>query len=124
MNLRVLFAIVVLGMSVAGVHQASAEAKAYEMIHYKGKVGNLTIAFDFASGYAEASKVRVTSGSGKPVRFKMDGAEKLHFVPETGGDGTKEVTITLEPDAEPPAKVDGEYKAGEKTMSFTLTKGK
>jgi hypothetical protein len=122
-NLRLLFALVALCAFAAGAPKASAEAKAYDLVNYKGKAPGLTIAFGFASGYAEASTLKVTTAAGKTIKFRMDSPEKMHFVPATGGAG-KEVTLQMGTDDDPPEKVEGTYKDGDKSVPFTLTKGK
>lgn len=124
MNRRTLLGMFVLwlGASLSLVH---AEPKAYELVKYQGKVGGVTIAFDFADGYSEASELKVTeAGSKKPVLFRLDGLGPNHFAPVKSAGAVKSVTLKLDMEAAAPAKVEGSYEAGGKTVSFTLTKKK
>lgn len=124
MNRRTLLLMFVLwlGASLSFVH---AEAKAYELVQYQGKAGGVTIAFDFADGYPEASALKVTEAKGKkPVLFREDGLGPGHFAPVKGGGAVKSVTLNVDMEARAPAKVEGSYEAGGKTVAFTLTKKK
>jgi len=124
MNRRALLVMLVLWFC-ASISSLHAEAKAYELVKYLGKVGGVTIAFDFADGYPGASTLKITeAGSKKPVVYRLDGAGPNHFAPVSGGGGIKGVTLTLDMEAAAPAKVEGSYEAGGKTISFTLAKKK
>ena len=107
---------------LASAGSASAEAKAYELFKYRGKAEGLTIAFDLAAGYPEASEVRIKEGRrGKTTRFVLADEETMRFVPEKNRASGEEVTIQLSPDAGSDDKVKGTYRAGGKTIRFTLT---
>jgi hypothetical protein len=122
MNFRILLLLAALCIFRVSAPFAAAEAKAYDLVSYKGKAPGLTIAFGFASGYAQASTLKVTTAAGKAIKFKMDGPENMHFIPAAGGSG-KEITLQMGADDAPPDKVEGTYKDGAKTIPFTLTKG-
>ena len=103
---------------------AFADPKAYELFKYRGKAEGLTIAFDFAAGYPEASEVRIKQGRrGKTTRFVLADEDKMQmqFVPEKNRASGDEVTIELSPDDGSDDKVNGAYRAGGKTIRFTLT---
>ena len=101
---------------------AGAEPKAYELVKYRGKAEGMTIAFDFGAGYPEASEVRIKQGrAGKSIRFVLDDAEKMRFVPEKNRTGGDAVIINMSSDDYAPNKVTGEYRVGGKTIRFTLT---
>ena len=124
MNRRTLLLMFVFWLG-AGASFVLAEAKAYELVKYQGKAGGVTVAFDFADGYPEASELRVTeANSKKPVLFRLDGLGPNHFAPVKGGGAVKNVTLKLDMEAAAPAKVEGSYEAGGKTVSFTLSKKK
>lgn len=125
MNRRTLLLMFALWLG-ASLSFVRAEAKAYELVKYEGKAGGVTIAFDFADGYAEASALKVTEAKGKkPVVFRLDGLGPNHFAPAKGAGGTiKSVTLDVDLEARAPAKVEGSYEAGGKTVTFTLTKKK
>jgi len=110
-----------LGAGIVGcVH---AEPKAYDLVKYQGKAGSVTIAFDFADGYPEASTMKITEGK-KTTAFNLEGLDNIQFVPAKGGGSIKRVSLDLSGDDRAPAKVTGSYVAGEKTVAFTLTKRK
>jgi hypothetical protein len=107
---------------LAFAQPAFGEAKAYELFKYRGKAEGLTIAFDFAAGYPEASEVRIKEGRrGKTTRFVLADEETMRFVPEKNRASGEEVTIELSPDDGSDDKVKGTYRAGGKTIRFTLT---
>jgi hypothetical protein len=110
----------VVGGIIAGIH---AEPKAYDLVKYQGKAGGVTIAFDFADGYPEASTMKITDGK-KTTTFNLEGLDKIQFVPAKGGGSIKRVSLDLSGDDRAPAKVTGSYVAGERTVAFTLTKRK
>jgi hypothetical protein len=106
---------------LAFTQPALAEPKAYELFKYRGKAEGLTIAFDFAPGYPEASEVRIKQGRrGKTTRFVLGDEEKMRFVPEKNRASGEEVTIELSRDDGSDEKVNGTYRAGGKTIRFTL----
>src|SRR5690242_5596920 len=75
---------------------ARAEAKAYDIVKYQGKGGEVTIVFDFGSGYPEASELHVVNvANGKTTKFRMDQSDdtSMTFVPEKGGGAIKSVTV-------------------------------
>ena len=101
---------------------ALAEPKAYELIKYRGKAEGLTIAFDLAAGYPEASELRIKQGRrGKTTRFVLVDEDKMRFVPEQNRASGEEVTIELSPNDGSDDKVNGTYRAAGKTIRFTLT---
>jgi hypothetical protein len=111
-----------LAMLVAFALPGLAEPKAYELIKYRGKAEGLTIAFDLAAGYPEASEVRIKQGRrGKTRRFVLVDEDKMRFVPEKNRASGEEVTIELSPDDGSDDKVNGAYRAAGKTIRFTLT---
>lgn len=113
---------IVLALLLAFTLPALAEPKAYELIKYRGKAEGLTIAFDLANGYPEASEVRIKQGRrGKPTIFRLFGNEEMRFIPVKNRASGEEVTIELSPDDGSDDKVKGEYRAGGKTIPFTLT---
>ena len=100
---------------------AFAEPKAYELIKYRGKAEGMTIAFDLAAGYPEASEVRIKQGRrGKSTRFRLVEGSEMRFVPEKDRASGEEVTIELSADGGSDEKVNGVYRVGEKTIRFTL----
>jgi uncharacterized cupredoxin-like copper-binding protein len=116
---------IVLALLLASAASALAEAKAYELFKYRGKAEGLTIAFDLAAGYPEASEVRIKQGRrGKTTRFVLkegdDADAEMRFVPEKNRASGEEVTIELSPDDGSDDKVNGTYRAGGKTIRFTL----
>lgn len=124
MNRRTLLLMFVLWLS-ASLSLVHAEGKAYDLVKYQGKAGGVTIAFDFADGYSEASELKVTeANSKKPTVFRLDGLGPNHFAPVKGGGTVKSVTLKIDMEAAAPAKVEGSYEAGGKTVAFTLTKKK
>jgi len=109
---------------VAGIMASvRAEPKAYDLVKYQGKAGGVTIAFDFADGYPEASTMKITEGK-KTTTFNLEGLDKIQFVPAKGGGSIKRVSLDLSGDDRAPAEVTGSYVAGEKMVAFTLTKRK
>ena len=112
----ILFALLSLALPAFG------EPKAYELVRYRGKAAGLTIAFDYASGYADASKLRITvTRTGKTTRFVLDeeGDKQLRFVPEKNRDGGDEVIFKMNT-GEEDGKWSGVYRTGGKTIPFTL----
>jgi hypothetical protein len=98
---------------------AFAEAKAYEVVKYKGKVGSMVIAFDYANGYVDASEVRVTE-TGKTIRFRLDGSGEMHFVPDKKAGAEKKIILKLGVDDAPPTKIEGSYISVGRTTAFVL----
>ena len=125
MNRRTLLLMFALWLS-ASLSFVHAEGKAYELVKYQGKAGGVTIAFDFADGYPEASELKVTEASSKkPTVFRLDGLGPNHFAPVKGSGTVKSVTLkNFDMEAAAPAKVEGSYEAGGKEVAFTLTKKK
>jgi len=108
---------------------ASAEAKAYDTVFYKGKAAGLKIVFEFGHSHVEASNVKITeSANGKTTKFYLSGREgqmgtgKIRFAPAKGA--KKEVLLEMDPFGDPPSTVKGSYTATSKTVPFTLTKRK
>lgn len=119
-----------LGAIVSSVH---AEPKAYDLVKYVGKAEGVTLEFDFADGYPEASVMKVTEG-GKTKAYGLQGTDKMQFVPRVGASsrtlgpgmvgGIKSVSLDMSADDAAPAKVTGSMVNGGKTVPFTLTKKK
>ena len=129
MNYRTLTVAVALIAVRMVVPFASAEAKAYDTVFYKGKAAGLRIVFQFDHGHVEASNVKVTeSASGKTTKFYLTGRDeqmgtgKIRFAPAKGA--KKEVLLEMDPLGNPPSTVKGSYTAAGKIVPFTLTKRK
>lgn len=121
MRARIIFTALALLLAVA--LPALAEPKAYDLVKYRGKAEGLTIAFDYGDGYPEASEVRIKQArGGKSMRFALVDDSKLRFVPEKKRGSGDEVTLEMEPLDEPPDKVKGTYRAGGKTIRFTVAR--
>ena len=113
---------VLLALSLLFALPVFAEPKAYDLIKYRGKAEGLTIAFDYGHGYAEASEIRIKERrTGKSMRFALVHESEMRFVPEKNGGSGEEVTLEMDADEAPPEKVKGTYRAGGKTIRFTLT---
>jgi hypothetical protein len=123
MKCRAFLSIVVCLFLVGMVSMLHAEPKAYDVVKFRGKAGAVTVAFDYADGYYEASELHTIQG-GKTTKFKMDstGNGTMTFVPEKGGG--KSVTVQIDYEQTAPRKVTGTYTSGGKSVEFTLTKGK
>ena len=108
---------------LALVEAAWAEPKAYDLVKYRGQAEGLTIAFDYGWGYPEASEIRIKQRrSGKSMRFALVDETEMRFVPEKNGGSGEEVKLEMDSYDDPAEKVKGTYRAGEKTIRFTLTK--
>lgn len=102
---------------------AHAEPKAYDLVKYRGKADSLTIAFDFADGYPEASEIRITEAGGhKSKRLVLDGSGEMHFVPENDRSTGVGVTLKMSADEAAPEKIIGIYRVGAQTILFQLTR--
>ena len=108
---------------------ASAEAKTYDTVFYKGKTARLKIVFEFGQGHVEASNVKITeSASGKATKFYLTGRDgqmgtgRIRFAPAKGA--KKEVLLEMDPFGDPQSTIRGSYTAAGKTVPFTLTKRK
>jgi hypothetical protein len=100
---------------------AFGEPKAYELVRYRGKAAGLTIAFDFANGYPEASEIRITkAGARQSRKFHLADSGEMRFVPVTGRDRGDGVILKMTA-FEQPEKVEGVYRVEGKTIPFTLT---
>lgn len=115
MQLRAFLTVFVL--LFAGGH-AFGEPKAYELIKDKGKAEGVTIAFDYAAGYQEASRMWVTERNGKKTQFNLDESGELRFVPKKPGPGKREVVVKMGPDDE--SNVEAIYTVDGKAIKFTL----
>jgi hypothetical protein len=117
------FLTIFVGLFLGMVSLIHAEPKAYELVKFRGKAGAVTVAFDYADGYYEASELHTVQG-GKTTKFKMDstGNGTMTFVPEKGSG--KSVTLQIDTEQTAPRKVTGTYSSGDKSTPFTLTKGK
>jgi hypothetical protein len=122
MNRRA-FLMLIVGLWLGVVSMVHAEPKAYDIIKFRGKAGAVTVAFDFAQGYSEASELHTVQG-GKTTKFKMDstGEGTMTFVPEKGSG--KSVVVKINGEDIAPAKVGATYTSGGKAVDVTLTKGK
>jgi hypothetical protein len=100
---------------------AFADPKAYDVVQYRGKAAGLTITFDFADGYPEASELRISeAGKRKSRRFVLDGSGEMRFVPEKNRTGGEEVILKMSMDDGAPDKVEGVHRVGGKTNPFAL----
>ena len=116
---RLFVALIMIALSLP----AAGEPKAYELVNYRGKAEGVTIAFDFADGYPQASEVRITAaGGGKSRRFVLDESGEMHFAPENDRNSSEGVTLKMSADDAAPEKVKGIYRAGAKTIFFSLTR--
>ncbi|HVF70406.1 MAG TPA: hypothetical protein VM940_02250 [Chthoniobacterales bacterium] len=117
---RVLVGIItIFGLLVGSAASGFAEAKAYEVVKYKGKAGGLTFALDYGDGYAHASHLKVTE-AGKTTQFMLDESGEMHFVPKDKRGGDKKVILKMAMDEGAPDKIEGTYVSGGKTTGFTL----
>ncbi|HEY0369462.1 MAG TPA: hypothetical protein VGC85_07685 [Chthoniobacterales bacterium] len=106
-------------------NSAAAEPKAYDLVKYRGQAGTLTITFDFADGYEQASEIRVTdTRTKKTTRFKLDDNGNQRFVPAmTMGRRHEEILLKMNlDDASAPEQVEGTYRSVGKNIRFTLTR--
>src|SRR5215471_7014690 len=91
MNYRTLIVAVALISVRLIIPFASAEAKTYDTVFYKGKAAGLKIVFEFDHSHVEASTVKITeSASGKTTKFYLSGRDgqigtgKMRFAPAKG----------------------------------------
>jgi hypothetical protein len=99
---------------------AFAEAKAYDVVNYRGKGGGVTFALDYGAGYVEASQMRITE-NGKTTRFMLDtSGQMLQFVPEKKDGTNRKVVLKLGMDDAPREKIEGTYTSAGKTIEFVL----
>lgn len=129
MNYRTLIFAVALIIVRLVVPFASAQAKAYDTVFYKGKAAGLKIVFEFDPSHVEASAVKITqSASRKTTKFYLSGRDgqigtgKMRFAPVKGA--KREVLLEMDPFGDPLSSVKGSYTAARKTVPFTLTKRK
>jgi hypothetical protein len=102
---------------------AFAEAKAYEVVKYKGKAEGVTIAVDYGDGYPQATKMTVTDKKrGKSRRFVLDDSGELRFVPENDRHGKTEVVLKMSIDDSPEATIESTYTVDGKQTQITLRK--
>ena len=113
------FVLTLLGLALP----ALADPKAYDLVKYRGSAAGVVIAFDFADGYPEASKVRVTE-KGKRTIFLLDNSGMMRFVPEKQKEpnGGRGLTLKMSPDDAAPERVEGTYHNGARTVRFALKK--
>ena len=113
----------IMGVLLAVLSVVHAEPKAYDLVKFRGKAGSVTVAFDYADGYYEASELHTIQG-GKTTKFKMDstGTGTMTFVPEKGSG--KSVVVKIDTEQIAPAKVTATYTSGDKSIEFTMAKGK
>ena len=121
--MRILLSCVLLALCSLAL-PALGEPKAYDIVRYRGKAAGLTIALDYASGYPEASKLRVTeTRTGKMTRFMLEeeGEMQLRFVPEKNRDRGDEVIFKLKSSSESDdGTFRGVYRRSGKPIPFTL----
>jgi hypothetical protein len=101
---------------------ADGEAKAYDLVKYRGQAGLLTIAFDFADGYSEASQIRVTdSATKKTTRFKLADNGDQRFVPAKAKPGrSEEIILNIDLEDAAPERINGTYRVEGKKIPFRL----
>ena len=117
----------IIGLLLGVLSFAHAEPKAYELVKYSGKAGGVTVVFDFADGYPEASEIKIIDAAGKGTTFRLDqtSESEMRFAPAKAGGAVKSVSLKMSMEVSPaPAKVTGSYLAGGKTVPFTLAKKK
>ena len=99
------------------------EPKAYEVVKYRGAANGMTIAFDFADGYSEASELRITAKGHQSVSFSLDEIGETRFVFKNKASGGQKVILRMSPADAAPTKVEGVYHGAKgQTVSFSLTK--
>lgn len=118
MRYRSLVAVALLMCSAVS---AMAEAKAYEVVKFKGKAGGVTFVFDYGAGYEEASEMWVTDPKyGKRTRFGFDDSGEYRFVPDKQTGPKREVVLKLSKDEQVGDKIEGTYIVDGKPLHFTL----
>ncbi len=115
MNLHHLLAIVVL----VGLCFSSSAQKAYDVVKYVGKGGALSVSFDYADGYPEASELTL-SEAGKTVKMQAEGGE-MNFQGKLA-DKPVQVIVALDSYAEAPATVEVTVTKGKDETKLTLKK--
>lgn len=114
------FVVTVLLLVGAFSSTAFAEAKAYEVVKYRGEAGGVSFALDYGDGYIEASEMRIIE-KGKTTRFMLDtSGEMMHFVPDKKDGTDRRIVLKLGIDEAPGNKIEGTYAAAGKTIKFTL----
>ncbi len=117
--------IITVGLLLAFTSLLLAEPKAYDLVRYEGKGEGIVILFEFASGYPEASTIKIVEGSSKKATnfvLAMDDSDKMRFVPEKNDNGATSVSLDLEAYDEPPAKLTGRLTKGGDTVPISLSK--
>ena len=120
MNRRTLLTMIV-SLLLGALSVTRAEPKAYELVKYQGKSGGLSVLFDFAEGYWEASALKIVAG-GKTTKFNLDLSSDaaIQFAAREGVAARSK----MNPDDTAPATVSGSYVAAGKAVPFVLKKGK
>jgi hypothetical protein len=115
MNLRRLAPVIAL----LGLCFASSAQKAYEVVKYAWKEGSLSVTFDYADGYPEASELTL-SEAGKSVKMQTEGGE-LNFQGKLA-DKPVQVRVAMDPYAEAPATIEVTVVKGKDETKVTLKK--
>jgi hypothetical protein len=113
MNLRHLVPLVAL----LGLPVVSFAQKAYEVVKYAGKADAVSVSFDFADGYPEASELTVSSG-GQQATLAAEGMEMM-FRGSLAGKPV-EVRLALDPMGAAPAKVEATVVTADGETKVTL----
>ena len=108
---------------------ASAQAKGYDSVFYKGTAAGLKIIFEFDHNHVEDSNVKITeSASGKTTKLYLSGRDgqmgtgKMRFAPVKGP--KKEILLSMDPFGDPLSAIKGSYTTDGKTVPLTLRKRK
>jgi hypothetical protein len=117
MRFRVLITVATLAFAC---RSTLAEAKAYEVVKYKGKAEGITFALDFADGYIDASEMRVTERRAKTTRFDLAGSEEMRFVPRKPSGPKREIVLKMSVDDGPVDTIQGTYTVDSLQIQFTL----
>lgn len=97
-----------------------AEAKAYDLVKYRGSAGGVAFELDYGAGYIEASEMRVTE-NGRKSRFMLDtSGEMMQFVPDKKDGTDRKVVLKLGVDDGPGKKIEGTYTSAGRTIEFVL----
>lgn len=107
---------------IAFSFSAFGEPKAYEVVKYRGAANGMTIVFDFADGYPEASELRLTAKGHKSRAFAFDEIGETRFVFKNKSSG-QEVILKMSPEDAAPAKVEGVFHGPNgQSIPLSLTK--
>jgi hypothetical protein len=115
MNLRHLLPV----LALLGLCFVSSAQKAYDVVKYSGKSGEVVVSFDYADGYPEASELTL-SEAGKIVKMQAEGGE-MNFQGKLA-DKPVQVRVAMDPYAEAPATVEVTLVKGKDETKLTLKK--